>query len=213
MRAIRVLIVDDHPSVRRGLRSLLSSSLDMEVIGESEDGAAALQAAIELSPDVILLDIRMPGPEGTQIAHQLHQQVPEARIIILTAYDHESYVINAMRAGAHAYVLKSTSDETVVETIRSVYHGKRALSASLMDKVLKQFQVLARDHAWSESNLSEQEAEVLNLMAQGATNKEIADEMYWSERSVKRVVQQIMDKLEARSRTHAVAKAIRRGLI
>jgi two-component system response regulator DevR len=213
MDTIRILIVDDHPMVRRGLRSLLSSYQDIEVVGEAEDGAAALQAAADLSPDVILLDIWMPGPGGVEVAYQLRHQAPVAKIVILTAFDNDEYVLGALRAGAYAYLLKSTSDETVVEAIRLVHQGKRLLSPALMDKVLRQFQALATTHARHESGLSEQELRVLELIAQGATNREISEETYWSERTVKRKIEGITAKLEARNRAQAVAEAIKRGLI
>jgi two-component system response regulator DevR len=213
MNTIRVLIVDDHPMVRRGLRSLLSSYQDIEVVGEAEDGVAALRAAADLSPEVILLDIRLPGPDGVEVAYQLGHQAPEAKIIILTAFDSDEYVLGALRAGACAYLLKSTSDETVVEAIRLVHQGKRLLSPSLVDKVLRQFQTFATTHARHQSGLSEQELRVLELIAQGATNKEISEEMYWSERTVKRRIEEITAKLEARNRAQAVAAAIKRGLI
>lgn len=213
MGAIRVLVVDDHPMVRRGLRSLLSSYRDIEVVGEAEDGAAALRAAVALSPDVILLDIRLPGPDGVEVAYQLCHQAPGAKIIVLTAYDHDEYVVGALRAGAYAYLLKSASDETVVETIRLVHQGKHLLSPSLMDKMLREFQTLAKAHARHKSGLSEQELRVLELIAQGATTGEIGEETYWSERTVKRKVEEALAKLGAKNRAQAVAEAIKRGLI
>lgn len=213
MDAIRVLIVDDHAMVRRGLRSLLSSYWDIEVVGEAEDGAAALRAAVDLSPDVILLDIRLPGLDGTEVACRLRHEAPKAKIIVLTAYDRDEYAFGALRAGAYAYLLKSTSDETLVESIRLVHQGKHLLSPALMDTVLQQFQILAEAHARCESGLSEQELRALELIAQGASNREISKEMYWSERTAKRKAQGIMDKLGARNRAQAVAEAIKRGLI
>ena len=213
MEMIRVLIVDDHPMVRRGLRSLLSLYQDIEVVGEAGDAAAALQAAVTLSPEVILLDIRLPGPNGVEVAYRLRQEVPEAKIIALTAYDNEEYVLSALQAGAQAYLLKSISDETLVETIRLVHQGKRLLSPSLMDTVLRQFEALATPHARHEPGLSEQELRALGLIAQGATNKEIAQEMRWSERTIKRRVAKIMSALGARNRAQAVAEGVKRGLI
>lgn len=213
MDTIRVLIVDDHPMVRRGLRSLLSSYQDIEIVGEAEDGAATLQAAVDLSPEVILLDIRLPGPDGIELAYQLRHRAPEAKVIILTAFDCDEYVFGALRAGAHAYLLKNTSDTTVVETIRLVHQGKRLLSPALMDKVLQQFETLARAHARHESGLSAEDLRTLKLIAQGATNAEIAEEMYWSERTVRRNVGEIMAKLGAKNRAEAVAQAIKKGLI
>jgi len=210
---IRVLIVDDHPMVRRGLRSLLSSYPDIKVVGEAEDGTAALQAATELAPHVILLDIQMFGVDGIEIASRILRNAPQVKIIILTAYDNEEYILGAFRAGAYAYLLKNSSDETVVETIRLVQQGRRLLSPSLMDQVLRQFHVLAQAHASREHKLSQDEVLVLARIANGATNEEIAGEIHWSERTVKRKIEEITAKLGARNRAQAVAIAIKEGLI
>lgn len=213
MGAIRVLIADDHPTLRRGLQSLLASYADIEVVGEADNGAAVLRAAADLSPDVILLDVQLPGLDGVEVAQRLRHQAPKARIIILTAYNNDEYVLGALRAGAYAYLLKNTSDETLVESIRQVHQGKRLLSPSLMDKVLQEFQTVTEVHARQESGLSEQELRVVGLMAQGRTNKEIAEEMCWSDRTIKRKVEDIMAKLGARNRAQVVAEATKRGLI
>jgi DNA-binding NarL/FixJ family response regulator len=213
MDDIRVLIVDDHPTVRRGLKSLLSAYPDIIVSGEAGDGASALRAAMDIAPEVILLDIQLPGLDGVEVAHQLRHVVPDAKVIALTAFENEEYVTKAMRAGAYAYLLKSTSDETVVEAIRQVHQGKRLLSPALMDKVLRQFQTLAQTSARYEAGLSEEDVRVLGLVAPCATNEEIAQETHWSERTVKRAIEDIMNKLGARNRAQAAAEAIRRGLV
>ncbi len=210
---IRVLIVDDHPMVRRGLKSLLSSYPDIEVVGEVGDGVAALDAAVQFSPDVILLDIQMPELDGVEVAQRLRRVAPAAKIIALTAFDNHEYVFNAIQAGVYAYLLKSTSDDTVVEAIRHVHQGKHIVAPSLMDPVLKQFQTLTQVRAHEETGLSKQDLQVLTLIAQGATNEEIAKATHWSERTVKREIEQIMTKLGARNRAQAVAEAIKRGLL
>lgn len=210
---IRVLIVDDHPMVRRGLRSLLSSYPDIEVVGEAGDGTTALQAVAELAPHVILLDIQMFGVGGIEIASRILRNAPEVKIVILTAYDNEEYILGAFRAGVYAYLLKNSSDETVVETIRLVQQGRRLLSPSLMDQVLRQLHMLAQAHASREHKLSQDEAHVLSRIASGATNEEIAQEIHWSVRTVKRKIEEITIKLGARNRAQAVAIAIREGLI
>ena len=125
--AIRVLIVDDHPIVRRGLWSLLSAYPDIEIVGEAEDATAALQAVKDLAPQVILLDIQMAGVGGIEIASRILRAAPQTKIIILTAYDNDEYVLGAFRAGAYAYLLKNSLDDTVVETIRLVHQGRRLL--------------------------------------------------------------------------------------
>jgi DNA-binding NarL/FixJ family response regulator len=213
MDLIRVLIVDDHPMVRRGLRSLLSAHPDIEIVGEAEDSASALRAAVELKPAIILLDIQLPGLDGVQVMEKLRRVAPTAKVIALTAYDNEEYVLNALRAGAYAYLLKRTSDETVVEAVREVYHDKRLLAPALMNQVLRQFQTLAQAHVQHTSGLSEEEIRVLGMVAQGDTNEEIAQKMHWSERTIKREIEGVMAKLGARNRAQAVAEAIRRGLI
>jgi len=199
--------------IRRGLCSLLSSYPDIAVVGEAENGAAALQAVADLSPHVILLDIQMFGADGIEIASRILRSAPEVKIIILTAYDNEEYILGAFRAGAYAYLLKNSMDETVVETIRLVQQGRRLLSPSLMDQVLRQFHILAQAHASCEHKLSQDEVHVLARIANGATNEEIAKEIHWSERTVGRKIEEIAAKLGARNRTQAVAMAIREGLI
>lgn len=213
MDAIRILIADDHAMVRRGLRSLLSAYPDLEIVGEAEHGAAALRMTLELKPEVVLLDILMPGPDGVEVAQQIHREAPECRIMILTAYENQEYVVRALRAGAYAYLLKSAADENLVESIRLVHQGKHLLSPELIDQVMREFQVLAQGVAVAESGLSQEDLSVLGLIARGATNEEIAQEMFWSERTVKRKVEEITSKLEARNRAQAVAEAIKRGLI
>lgn len=211
--AIRVLIVDDHPMVRRGLKSLLSSYSDIEIIGEAGDGVTALDKAVQLTPDIVLLDIQMPELDGVEVAQRLRRVAPKAKIIALTAFDNQEYVFNAIQAGVYAYLLKSTSDDTLVEAIRHVQQGKHIVAPSLVDPVLKQFQTLTQVRAQEETGLSKQDLKVLALIAQGATNEEIANETHWSERTVKREIEQIMTKLGARNRAQAVAEAIKRGLL
>ncbi len=210
---IRVLIVDDHPMVRRGLHSLLSSYPDIAVVGEAENGTAALEAVAALAPHVVLLDIQMFGLDGIQAASSILRSSPQVKIIILTAYDNEEYILGAFRAGVYAYLLKNSSDETVVETIRRVQQGQRLLSPSLMDQVLRQLHILAQSHASPDFELSEDEVQVLARIASGATNDDIARDTHWSERTVKRKLKEIAAKLGARNRSQAVAIAIREGLI
>ncbi|MBI5034823.1 MAG: response regulator transcription factor [Chloroflexi bacterium] len=213
MSPIRVLIIDDHPMIRRGLRNLLASQKDIEVVGEAKDGATALQVVAHAKPNIILLDVQLPGPGGVEVAHQLRQQLPDAKIIILSAFDDEQHVFGALRAGAFAYLLKSTSDATLIETIRQVAQGKRLLSAELIDSVLRRFHTLANVEIQQQSNLSVDEIRALQLVAKGCTNEEISEKMFWSDRTVNRKLEEIMQKLDARNRAQAVAEAIKRGLI
>ena len=213
MSAIRILVVDDHPMVRRGLRSLLTSYSDIEVVGEACDGETALESASTLLPDVVLLDVLLPGMNGIVVASRLQRVAPRARVMILTAFENQEYVVQSLQAGAYAYLLKTTSDEALIDSIRSVHQGKRLLSPSLMDKVLQQFQELIRDRARLEAGLSEDDMEILTLIARGATNKQIGDNRSWSERTVKRKVEHILENLGVSNRAQAAAEAMRRGLV
>jgi DNA-binding NarL/FixJ family response regulator len=213
MDIIKILIVDDHPTVRRGLHSLLSSHPDIQIVGEAEDGAAALRLAETLAPDIVLLDIQMPGLDGIGVANQLRRIAPDARIIALTAFEDENYVASALRAGAYAYLLKNTTDESIVDTVRRVHRGERLLSPSLMSGVLREFEGLAQARAVQESGLTDDELKVLALIAKGETNEEVAQKLYLSERTVMRKVEEILSKMRVKNRTQAVAEAIKRGLI
>ncbi len=210
---IRIMVVDDHPVVRRGLRHLLGTCSDMEIVAEAADGQSALRSATSAAPDVVLLDIRMPGSSGFEIVPQLRQIAPSARVIILTTYDDDEYLAKALGGGAYGYILKSASDETVAEAIRSVYRGERLVSPGLMGKVLERFEDLKRSEARTESGLSEVELQILQLVAQGATNKQIAARLYISQRTVKRRLQTILRKLDVSHRSQAVIEATKRGFL
>lgn len=213
MNAIRVLIVDDHPRVRRGLRSLLSSCDDIAVVGEAEDGAGAIDAARAVRPDVILLDVKLPGPNGLEVAYQLRQLDRDVKTIILTAYDHDEYVVSALRAGARAYLLKSASDDSVVDAVRRVHRGERLLSPPLVDKVLREFECMSKAFARTQTDLSDQELKILALMTDGRSDREISEEMFLSERTIRRKVVDAKNKLGATTRAQLVAEAMKLGLI
>jgi DNA-binding NarL/FixJ family response regulator len=213
MGKIRILIADDHPVVRQGLRTFLSQCSDFEVVGDAADGLATLNEVAALRPDVVLLDVRMPGISGIEVARRLRQTYPDINIILFTTYDDEEYFLGALRVGADAYLLKSSSHDTLAATIRSVRAGERFLSPPLMDKILARYQELARARAQQECCLMEEEMQVLQAMAAGHSNKDIADQLYWSEITVKRKVQDIFEKLGVANRVQAVAEAIRRGLV
>jgi DNA-binding NarL/FixJ family response regulator len=213
MSPIRVVIVDDHPMVRRGLRSLLSMYSDIAVVADFDNGASTLESASTLLPDVILLDIKLPGMDGVALAKRLGEIVPNAKIIHLTAYEDDEYLQSSFRAGAYAYLLKTASDDTVVDTVRRVHAGERSLSPALINRVLVQFQSLAKSQTLHNVGLDGRDVEVLKLMAQGATNERIAQTLYWSGRTVKRHIEDICERLGTRNRTQAVAEAIKRGLI
>jgi two-component system, NarL family, response regulator LiaR len=162
---------------------------------------------------VILLDIRMPGSDGIRVTQQLRQQLPTARVLIFTSYDEDEYLHSALRAGAHGYLLKTTSPDRLLDAIRAVARGHRQLSPNLLDRVLHQFEVLSQRTAQAESGLSSDDAAILALIAQGATNREIARQQFWSEITVKRRLHEIFRKLQVSDRTQAVTEAMSRGLI
>lgn len=212
MEPIRVMVVDDHPIVRQGLRSLLSNYPDMELVGEAEGAAGALDLAGRIQPDVVLMDIRMPGMTGVETARMLLRQHPGAKILMLTSFDDEEYVTGALQAGAHGYILKSASDEMLAAAVRAVYRGERVLSSNLMERVVQQYTLYSRERARIEAGLSEDECRILQLLADGASNPEIAAKLYLSETTVKRKMQHIFEQLGVTTRAQAAAEAVRRGL-
>jgi DNA-binding NarL/FixJ family response regulator len=213
MGPIRVLIVDDHPIVRQGVHSVLANHADIQVIGEA-DSAPRLFACLEsLKPDIVLLDIRMPGQNGIEITQRLKRERPETKVIILSTYDDDEFLFGALRAGAEGYLLKSASPQVLASAIRQVGHGERLLSPALVSKVMQEFQELAKEKTRAEAGLTDQELQVVRMIADGATNKEIAEKLYWSEVTVKRKVQDILQKMGVANRAQAVAEAAKRGLL
>ena len=213
MTDIRVMIVDDHPVVRQGLRSLLSQYSDIRVVGEADGQPATLDMVAQLQPNVVLLDIRLPGPNGLDLARHLRRAGSEARIIILTSYDDEGYLREAAEAGVHGYLLKGASAEVLADSIRAVYRGEHRLSPALAGKALAQLEALSQAQLQSASGLSDQELQLLHLIADGATTQDMAQALYLSESTIKRKIQDVLDKLHAANRAQAVAEAFRRGLL
>ena len=210
---IRVLIVDDHPVVRHGLRSLLTGHPDLEVVGEAEDGVQVIPFLSSHETDVVLLDIQMKGQSGIEVARRVRHSYPPVKIIILTTYDDESLLHEALEAGVHGYLLKSMSHESLPDSIRAVMRGERLLSPSLVSTVVSNYQKLAQEQARREVGLTSDELQVLAAIAEGAGNKDLAEQLFWSEATVKRRVQEILDKLGASNRAQAIAEAVRRGWI
>ncbi len=210
---ISVLLVDDHPVVIEGLRKLLETSGDIEVTGSANDAAQALERARSLRPDVILLDLRMPGASGIQATRRLREQEFRGAVILLTSYGDQAYVRQALEAGADGYLLKSTPSEQLIDSIRSAARGRRQLSPELLDGVLEDFGGLAREKTVRDADLSDDDLEILRLAGGGHTNREIALTLSRSEIAIKKRLQVIFAKLGAIDRAHAVAEAMRRGLI
>jgi DNA-binding NarL/FixJ family response regulator len=213
MAPIRVIIVDDHVVVRRGLCSMLADAEDVEIVGEASDSGEAIERVAQLCPDILLLDIRMPGMDGLRLLRCLKERTPDLKVIILTNYDDEQFLLEAFRAGAYGYLMKNVGREDLLEALRTTYQGKRMLSPDLIDRVLEQFVELGRRQVMDQFNLSEKEIELLGLVAEGATNRQIAERLYWSESTVKRKLSDVFEKLDVSDRAQAIAAAVRRGLI
>ena len=210
---ISVLLVDDHPVVIEGLRKVLATAGDISIAGEAHDAARAIEFANSLRPDVILLDLRMPGASGVQAVRRLREQDNQSAVIILTSYGDQAYVRQALEAGADGYLLKSTPPEQLIAAIRNAARGRRAVSPELIDSLLEDFSGLAREHTRREADLSDEDRDILRLAARGSTNREIGVSLNRSEIAIKKRLQIVFAKLGAVDRAHAVAEAIRRGLI
>jgi len=212
MSRIRILVVDDHSIVRQGVRSLLSNYPEFEIVGEADNGTTALKQVKRLSPDVVLLDIRMPGESGLEVLRQIRQTQPKARVLMLTSFDDDEYVIGALRAGAQGYVLKSVSDKMLVNAIRVAHRGERVLSPQVTDQVV-QWALSDQSPPPAEPlDFDDEAKEILRLLVKGASNAEIADALYMSNTSVKRKLRKIFTKMNVQTRTEAAAEAVRRGL-
>jgi DNA-binding NarL/FixJ family response regulator len=212
MSSIRVLIVDDHPVVREGLSAMLERQEGMSVVGEAADGVSAVQKAVETTPDVILMDLRMPVMDGVEAMRRIGARVPSARVIVLTTYDTDEYIVRGIEAGAKAYLLKDSPRDELFDAIRAVHRGESLIQPSVAGKVLGRFGTLPGKSQTVEF-LSDRELEVLRLMAKGAANKSIAAELCISESTVKTHVQSIFQKLGVNDRTEAVTHALQQGII
>jgi two-component system NarL family response regulator len=215
--AIRVLICDDHALFRRGLTMVLESEDGIEVVGEAEDGAEAVAKAEELAPDVVLMDVRMPRVSGIEATSTIAEKVPTTKILMLTVSDEEDDLYDAIKAGASGYLLKEISIEEVASAIRAVVSGQSLISPSMASKLLTEFSNLSKRADERQSvptpRLTDRELEVLKLVAQGLTNRDIAGELYISENTVKNHVRNILEKLHLHSRMEAVVYAVREKLL
>ncbi len=235
MGSIRVLLVDDQQIVRQGLATILRYAPGIEVVGEAGDGEEAIRLAQELVPDVVLMDLKMPGLGGIPATRRICAMVPTIHVIILTTYDADDMVFEGIKAGARGYLLKDASSETLVEAIRGVVQGESQIDPGVARAVLDEFQRLsiqapgmpsrmptetagspalsaAEQGALIES-LTPREEEVLLLLVEGLSNKEIGARLHLTEGTVKNYVSAIIAKLQANDRTHAVVTALRRGLV
>ncbi|MGH2734970.1 MAG: response regulator [Actinomycetota bacterium] len=215
--AIRVLIVDDHALFRRGLQMVLEGESDIDVVGEASDGQEAVDKAEETTPDVVLMDVRMPKRSGIDATRSIKDTLPSTKILMLTISDEEADLYDAIKAGASGYLLKEISIEEVANAVRAVHAGQSLISPSMASKLLTEFAAMVKRR--DERNqvpgprLTERELEVLKLVAKGMNNRDIGAELYISENTVKNHVRNILEKLHLHSRMEAVVYAVREKLL
>jgi len=210
-KLIRLLIVDDHTIVRRGIRALLATEADIEVVGEASNGREAIAQAARLNPDVILIDLMMPEIDGIEAVRRITAENTDARILVLTSFATDDKVFPAIKAGALGYLLKDSAPESLIDAIRQVYRGESSLHPKIARKLLKEFS-RPIEQAPTPDPLTQREVEVLKLVANGMSNQEIADSLNVSEATVRTHVSHILGKLHLASRTQAVLYALREGL-
>ena len=213
MNPIRIIVVDDHPIVRQGISSLLSNYDEFELVGEADNGEEGLRLLHEGNPDVTLLDVSLPNESGIDILRQIRQRQPEAKVLMLTSYDDEDFVLNALKAGAQGYVLKNVSDEMLVQSIKAVFRGERVLSPRVTEQVVKQLIEEKPKDPEPPKKFDEEEITILKLLSEGASNADIARSLYMSNTTVKRKLRVIFSKMNVHTRTEAAAEAVRRGLV
>jgi two-component system NarL family response regulator len=213
--AIRVLICDDHALFRRGLIMVLESEEGIDVVAEAEDGEEAITKAEDTAPDVVLMDVRMPRMSGIEATRAIADAVPSAKILMLTVSDEEEDLYEAVKAGATGYLLKEISIEEVANAIRAVVTGQSLISPSMASKLLSEFNNLAKQaqQKIQVPKLTERELQVLKLVAQGMSNREVAEDLFISENTVKNHVRNILEKLHLHSRMEAVVYAVREKLL
>lgn len=217
MDEIRILIAEDQQLVRRAFSSMLAFEPDIKIVAQAADGAEAIQLARQWRPDVVLMDLQMPRVGGIAAMKRILEDLPETRIIVLTTFDTDDLVFEAISAGAHAYLLKDSNETEILETIRGVHSGQSRLSPKIAAKVMNEFRrqrpsaVDPSDEKGSaDVELTEREEKVLSHIAQGKSNREIADSVFLAEGTVKNYVSKIMEKLQVTSRTELAVKALRR---
>lgn len=217
MDTIRVLLVDDHPLYAEGVRAVLRDENDIEVVAYASDGAEALQIALDLQPDVVVTDVRMPGISGPETTQQLLAHLPQVRVLALSGFDDDDLVFGMIKAGAIGYILKDAAPTDIARAIRNVNAGESQLTPSIARKVLHQFTVLSRDTSHTSDTLfdglTSREVEVLRLVASAHSNKEVASELCISERTVENHIHNIYQKLQIHDRTQAMLYAVKKGLV
>jgi len=210
---VKVLICDDQDIVREGMRAILKTSPEMDIVGVASDGAEALDLIPSTKPDVVLMDLKMPTMNGIQATQQIHLRYPEVKVLVLTTYDADEWVFDAIRSGAAGYLLKDTPRDTLVAAIQGTAQGKTHVDPNVAGKLFSQVsKTTTTTDTNIGANLSERERQVLSLLARGLSNADIAAQMYLSEGTVRNHVSSILDKLEVSDRTQAAVLALRYGL-
>ena len=206
MEKIKVLIADDHSLIRKGLEQVLELENDIEVIGEASNGKEAVEQAMKLNPDVVLMDINMPVQNGVYAIRELKEKGCPARIIVLTIHDDREYLVEAIRIGAAGYIMKDADVDHLIKAIRDVYRGDTYIQPNLTSSLIKDYDKMTYQSVkrqFEENNLTQREIEVLMLIADGKNNREIADELYISEKTVKNHISNIFKKIDVSDRTQA----------
>lgn len=209
---IRILIVDDHAVVRRGLVGLIASEPGMKVVGEAVDGLEAVEKTRTLLPDIVLLDLKMPRMDGLEAIAEIKSRDPEARILVLTSFDEDDQVFPALKTGALGYLLKDSTPQELLQGIRRVYEGESSLDPAIARKLVRELREPSEPEPVQEL-LTEREMQVLRLVAQGLTNQEIAARLFISERTVRNYVSNILGKLHLANRVQATLYALREGWV
>ena len=213
MTPIRILVVDDHPIVRQGIRSLLSNYAEFEIVAEADNGTDAFSQFRQLIPDITLLDIRMPDESGLDVLNQIRALQSDAKVLMLTSFDDGEYVLTALRAGAQGYVLKGISDDMLVHAIRAAWRGEKVLSPQVTEQVVQW--AIAEDTAVPPPTitLDKEERQILRLLVDGASNPDIAEQLFMSQTTVKRKLRNIFEQLNVQTRAQAAAEAVRQRLV
>jgi len=214
MGKIKVLIADDHTILRQGIKALLDNQAEIEVIGEAKDGREALTLIERLLPDVVLMDIAMPGLNGLEATRRIKKKFPEIKVLVLTMYTNEEYVFQILNAGANGYLVKETAFQDLISAIKAVYRDEAFMSPSISKKVINRYTQRVRDANDTTSDiLTTREREILQLIAEGSSSKKIAEALFISPKTVETHRTHIMDKLNIHNRTDLIKYAIRTGIV
>lgn len=216
-KKLKIMLVDDHPLFRAGLKHLLDIQDDMKVVGEVEDGAQAVEEAQRLKPDVVLMDIKMPGVGGIEATRRLKQAMADVKIVVLTVSDEDHHLFEALKGGAAGYLLKSIKPEKLLDSLRGIMQGEQPFSPSIADQIIKEFssemQRASKTPAEARVSLTPREQRILTMVSNGYTNKQISEELFVAESTVKNHLHNILSKLHLQNRVQAAVYAMREGLI